>query len=195
MASATKNLCTESKRADQTVRGRQQLEQAQTMNEEETDTLENQLKEAKFMLAESERKYDDIARKLGRMETDLERSMERAETGENKIINLEEELKVVGNNLQQLEVSEEKANVREEGYQKNIHDLIQRLKTTETRAENAEMNIQRLNIRIDQVEDDLLSEKMKIKAVSDDLDGTFRDMANLQCCSMMHSPIGYFQIL
>ena len=179
MASATKNLCTESKRADETVRGRQQLEQAQTMNEEETDTLENQLKEAKFMLAESERKYDDIARKLGRMETDLERSNERAECGENKIISLEEELKVVGNNLQQLEVSEEKAYVREEGYQKNIHDLIQRLKTTETRAENAEMNIQRLNIRIDQVEDDLLAEKMKIKAVSDDLDGTFRDMADL----------------
>ena len=88
------------------------------MNEEETDTLENQLKEAKFMLAESERKYDDIARKLGRMETDLERSNERAECGENKIISLEEELKVVGNNLQQLEVSEEKAYVREEGYQK-----------------------------------------------------------------------------
>ena len=172
-------MCTESKRADETVRGRQKLEQAQTVNEEETDTLENQLKEAKFMLAESERKYEDIARKLGRMETDLDRSTERAECGENKIIALEEELKVVGNNLQQLEVSEEKANVREEGYQKNIHDLIQRLKTTETRAENSEMNIQRLNIRIDQVEDDLLAEKMKIKAVSDDLDGTFRDMANL----------------
>ena len=73
-------------------------------------------------------------------------------------------------------MSEEKANQREEGYQKNIHDLMERLKATETRAENAEMNIQRLNIRIDQVEDDLLAEKLKIKAISDDLDGTFRDM-------------------
>ncbi len=88
-------------------------------------------------------------------------------------------MKVVGNNLQQLEVSEEKANLREENYQKQIHDLMQRLKATETRAENAEMNIQRLNIRIDQVEDDLLAEKLKIKAVSDDLDGTFRDMSYL----------------
>merc|ERR1712223_234874 len=103
------------------------------------------------MLAESERKYDDIARKLGRMETDLERSMERAETGENKIINLEEELKVVGNNLQQLEVSEEKAMAREETYQKQIRDLMTRLKVAETQAENSEMNIQRLNIRIDQI--------------------------------------------
>ena len=46
------------------------------------------------MLAESERKYEDIARKLGRMESDLERSNERADVGENKIIELEEELKV-----------------------------------------------------------------------------------------------------
>jgi tropomyosin-1 len=176
LAKSVKGLCVESKRADDTVRSRQKLEQAQTINEEQIDTVEGQLKEAKFMLADSERKYEDIARKLGRIETDLVRSTERAETGENKIIDLEEELKVVGNNLQQLEVSEEKAYQREEGYQKQIHDLILRLKTTETRAENSEMNIQRLNIRIDQVEDDLLTEKLKIKAVSDDLDGTFRDM-------------------
>ena len=104
------------------------------------------------MLPESERKYEDIARKLGRMESDLERSNERAEAGECKIIELEDELKVVGNNLQSLEVSEEKANQREEAYQKQIHDLMQRLKLTETKAENSEMNIQRLNIRVDQVE-------------------------------------------
>ena len=57
-----------------------------------------------FLSLESERKYEDIARKLGRMESDLDRSNERAEAGENKIVELEEELKVVGNNLQQLEV-------------------------------------------------------------------------------------------
>ena len=38
------------------------------------------------------------------------------------------------------------------------------------------MNIQRLNIRIDQIEEDLLAEKMKIKRVSDDLDQTFTTM-------------------
>ena len=38
------------------------------------------------------------------------------------------------------------------------------------------MNIQRLNIRIDQVEDDLVNEKMKIKHVSDDLNKIFGNM-------------------
>ena len=176
LAKAVKDLCAESKRADDTVRSRQQLEQAQAVNEESIDSIEVQLKEAKFMLAESERKYEDIARKLGRMETDLDRANERAEMGENKIIELEEELKIVGNSLQELEVSEEKSTQREENYQNQIHLLMERLKSTETRAENAEMNIQRLNIRIDPVEDDLLAEKLKIKSISDDLDGTFRDM-------------------
>ena len=43
------------------------------------------------------------------------------------------------------------------------------------------MNIQRLNVRIDQVEEDLLSEKMKIKKVSDELNQVFDDMINMAC--------------
>ena len=41
------------------------------------------------------------------------------------------------------------------------------------------MNIQRLNARIDQTEEDLLSEKMKIKKISDELNQTFEDMLNM----------------
>ena len=104
------------------------------------------------------------------------RSDERCTNGENKIMELEEELKVVGQNLQQLEVSEEKAMQREEDYQRQIMDLMRRLKGAELREENGLMNIQRLNIRIDQTEEDLLSEKMKIKEISDILDQTFTDM-------------------
>jgi len=102
--------------------------------------------------------------------------MERASAEETKIRELEEELRVVGSNLQQLEVSEEKALQREETYQRQIYELLQRLKLAETQAENSEMNIQRLNIRIDQIEDELIHEKLKIKAVSDDVDGTFKQM-------------------
>ena len=96
--------------------------------------------------------------------------------GEKKIIDIEEELRVVGQNLQQLEVSEEKALQREENYQNQLHNLTESLKAAENREENAIMNIQRLNIRIDQIEEDLLAEKMKIKYVSDDLDQTFTTM-------------------
>ena len=176
LGQAIKDLCYQSRRADETVRKRIQGEQAQASMEESIDNVEGQLKEAKFLLAESERKYEDIARKLGTMEAELERANDRADSSETKLVDVEDELKLVGNNLQSLEVSAEKAMQREETYQKKIHDLVVKLKGTETRAENAEMNIQRLNIRIDQIEDDLLSEKLKIKHVSDDLDSTFKQM-------------------
>ena len=52
--------------------------------------------------------FVQVARKLAMVEADLERAEERAETGESKIVELEEELRVVGNNLKSLEVSEEK---------------------------------------------------------------------------------------
>ncbi len=51
-------------RADGAVKKRQQLENNNSYNEEQCDKLENQLKEDKFTLAESERKYDDIARSV-----------------------------------------------------------------------------------------------------------------------------------
>ena len=50
------------------------------------------------------------------------------------------------------------------------------MKMAETRAETSEMNIQRLNIRIDQIEDELIHEKMKIQGISDDVNGTFIQM-------------------
>ena len=33
--------------------------------------------------------------------------------------------------------------------------------------------------RIDQIEDDMIHEKLKIKAISDDLDGTFKSMTSI----------------
>merc|ERR1719400_2250580 len=83
------------------------------LTDEEVDEM---IREAKFLAEEADRKYDEVARKLAMVEADLERAEERAETGESKIVELEEELRVVGNNLKSLEVSEEKANQREESY-------------------------------------------------------------------------------
>ena len=66
-------------------------------------------------------------------------------SGETKIIELEEELRVVGNNLKSLEVSEEKANQREEHYKEQIKHLTAKLKQAEARAEFAERSVQKLN--------------------------------------------------
>ena len=131
------------------------------------------------MLEDSEMKYEDIFRKLRTLETELNLANERAGAVENKIIQLEEELRVVGQNLQTLEVAEEKSKDREDAYQKNMLDLRNRLQTAVQREENATMNIGRLNIKIDRNEESLLQEKMKIKKVSDDLAGVFDGMMSI----------------
>merc|ERR1712038_1591368 len=53
----------------------------------------------------------------------LEKAEERADVGETKILELEEELRVVANNLKSLEVAEEKANQREKTYKEQIKTL------------------------------------------------------------------------
>merc|ERR1719369_2084393 len=111
------------------------------------------------------------------VEADLERAEERAETGETKIVELEEELRVVGNNLKSLEVSEEKANQREESYKEQIKTLTTRMKRAEARAEFAERSVQKLQKEVDRLEDELVHEKEKYKSISDELDQTFSEMA------------------
>merc|ERR1712079_543039 len=166
LAKATLELAGACKRADAAVKKRIELENEVSSNEEAIDNLDKQLEESKFNLSASESKFDDISRKLATMESDAARAAERADSAEKKIADIEEELRVVGQNLQTLEVGEEKTIQREEKYQAEIMDLRIKLKASEYRGEQAEMNIQRLNVRIDQVEEDLLAEKMKIKKVS-----------------------------
>merc|ERR1719281_1784781 len=111
------------------------------------------------------------------VESDLDRAEERADTGESKIVELEEELRVVGNNLKSLEVSEEKANQREENYKEQIKTLTSKLKQAEARAEFAERSVQKLQKEVDRLEDELSTEKEKFKAISDELDQTFAEMS------------------
>merc|ERR1719318_471263 len=179
LCKATLELAGACQRADQSVRKRIELENGVSSNEETIDNLDKQLSEAKITLSDSESKYEDISRKMATLESDAARGNERAEGAEKKIMDIEEELKVVGQNLQILEVAEEKTIQREEKSQEEINELIYKLKRSEYRGEQALMHVQRLNVRIDQVEEDLLTEKYKIKKISDEVNQTFDNMLNM----------------
>ena len=178
LAKAVTDLASNSQRADVSVKRRHDLENGVSSNEEQIDSLEKQLKDAQFVNGESERKYEDISRKMATLDADAQRGNERADAAENKIMDIEEELKVVGQSLQLLEVAEEKSRLREEQLQTQILELRMKLKASEYRGENADMNIQRINVRIDQIEEDLMGEKLKIKKTSDELNSVFDDMIN-----------------
>ena len=98
--------------------------------------LEAQLKEARNGADESGHKYDEVSRKLADVEDDLERAEERASTGEAKICELEEELKVVFNSVKSLGVVKEKSLEKQEIYESTISSLT--VKLLEVRLETNE---------------------------------------------------------
>merc|ERR1712122_115891 len=128
LSKATLELAGACMRADQSVRKRIELENGVSSNEETIDNLDKQLADSKITLSDSENKFDDISRKLATLEADAQRGNERAEGAEKKITDIEEELRVVGANMQQLEIGEEKTIAREEGSQNEILELMYKLK-------------------------------------------------------------------
>merc|ERR1719361_2773452 len=106
----------------------------------------------------------------------LEMSAEKAVEREEKLKEIEEELQMVGENMKQLEMSAEKAVEREEKLKDKILSIQQKYKVAEGRFEYGEMNITKLNQRIDDIEDEIYREKLKIKKVADELGDTFDDM-------------------
>ena len=100
LAKSILELAISSQKADVIVKTKHSLENSVSSNEEQIDNLEKQLKDAQFVNGESERKYEDISRKMATIETDAVRGNERANAAEKKIMDIEEELKLVGQNLQ-----------------------------------------------------------------------------------------------
>merc|ERR1712107_703964 len=106
-----------------------------------------------------------------------EKAEERADVGETKILELEEELRVVVNNLKSLEVAEEKANQREKSYKEQIKALTAKLKQAEARAGFAEKSVQKLQKEVDRLDDELVAEQEKYKAIREELEMTFAEMS------------------
>ena len=67
---------------------------------------------------------------------------------------------------------------REEKLKDKILSIQSKYKLAEGRFEYGEMNITKLNHKIDEIEDEIYREKMKIKKCSDQLDETFDEMIN-----------------
>jgi len=176
LATTVHKLATMSKDADQIIKGCRHWESNTMNNEVEIETTDNNLREARKMASDNEMKFDNLARSLAMMEAELVRAGERVTIAEGKVTLINDELGAIGDNQKQLEVSEEKARKREEKYQEQIKQIQIRLKQAESRSEYAEMNISKLHLRIDDLEDEIIREKMKINAVSGQLDDTFTEM-------------------
>jgi len=169
-------LAMTSKAADNVLKAVKVVENTCLNNEVTIEELDKNLRATIKMASDNEQKLDELTRKLGVQEAELKRAVERAELAETKLKGIEEELETVGENMKQLEKSAEKALSREEKLVEKIISLQNKYKVTEAKFEYGEMNITKLNQRIDDVEDEIYREKLKIKKCSDELDDTFDDM-------------------
>merc|ERR1711874_517909 len=169
-------LALTSKSADNVLKAVKVVESTCMNNEVTIEELDKNLRATIKMAVDNEQKLDELSRKLGVQETELKRAVERAELAEKNPKGIEEELETVGDNMKQLEKSAEKALEREEKLVSKIHDLQSKYKITEAKFEYGEMNITKLNQRIDDIEDEIYREKLKIKKSSDEMADTFDDM-------------------
>merc|ERR1712106_1290958 len=169
-------LAVTSKTADNVLKAVKVVESTCMNNEVTIEELDKNLRATIKMAVDNEQKLDELCRKLGVQEAELKRGVERAELAEKNLKGIEEELETVGENMKQLEKSAEKALEREEKLVEKILSLQNKYKTTEARYEYGEMNITKLNQRIDDIEDEIYREKLKVKKCSDELDDTFYDM-------------------
>merc|ERR1719219_2934171 len=104
LAKATMDLAQESKRADKVVKVVNTLTSKAMNDEVEIENLSKQEREAKIILGDSQKKYEEMFRRLGVMEEELKRAEDRATTCQKKLENIDEELKMVGENMKQLEM-------------------------------------------------------------------------------------------
>jgi len=169
-------LAVTSKQADTTLKAVKVVESACMNNEVTLEELDKNLRATIKMAHDNEQKLDELSRKLGVQEAELKKGTERAELAENNLKGIEEELESVGDNMKKLETSAEKALEREEKLVEKILSLNNKFKATEARYEYGEMNITKLNQRIDDIEDEIYREKLKVKRCSDELNDTFDDM-------------------
>ncbi|KAA0183776.1 Tropomyosin [Fasciolopsis buskii] len=130
------------------VIGRKVLENRTIADEERINQLEEQLKESTFMAEDADRKYDEV----------------------NKITELEEELRIVGNNVKSLEISEQEAAQREEAYEENIRDLTERLKAATKQRKQYETRLADLTAKLAEAEDRAQESERLVNTLQADAD-------------------------
>merc|ERR1712168_1376510 len=155
--------------------------------EEESKKAEENLANTVTKLATTSKDADNILKKVKVFESkcmnnemaieeydkNLRQTTKMASDNEQKLDELSRKLGVQEDELKR---AIDRAELAEEKLKDKILSIQNKYKIAEGRFEYGEMNITKLNQRIDDIEDEIYREKLKIKKVADELGDTFDDM-------------------
>merc|ERR1712227_152934 len=177
MLAATNKLDKADCAVDDNDRLRKVMESKAAGDDARMKSLEEELREMQKRCEDADNKYDEIQKKVNHTEGELDKAETRAEIGEIKTMEMEEELRVVANNLKSLEVSEAKSNAREKADKQELARLTAMLKKAESRAEFAEKSVTKLQNEADKLDEALLQEQDKLKEMVEEVESTFVELS------------------
>ncbi|CAI9721610.1 Hypothetical predicted protein [Octopus vulgaris] len=177
LSTAQTKLDEASKAADESERAKKALENRGAHDYDRICCLEDMAREYTQTVNDAEQKYAETVRRLKVVEHELGIAEETSLHNKRRAKQLEEEMTLINRNLKTLQIKEVEASQREDSYEETIRDLTHRLKEAENRAAEAERTVSKLQKEVDRLEDELLAEKERYKAISDELDQTFAELA------------------
>jgi chromosome segregation ATPase len=177
LAIESKKLEDAAKLADEVEKKRKVLENQSMLSDERIDSLDSDIISATAIAIDSSRKMEEAGRKLAMTQVDLERTLVRCDECEVEIQELEDDLKIVGQNMKTLELSETDALSRQEKYEETIRTLSCNLKMTEIQAAHAEREAAKMQKELDNVVEELEEWKDKYQEICTELEQTFNEMS------------------
>ncbi|XP_017710368.1 PREDICTED: tropomyosin alpha-3 chain-like [Rhinopithecus bieti] len=125
------------KAVDESDRGIQIIENPALKDDKKTELQEIQLKKAKHIVEEADRKPEEVTHKLVIIEGDMEGTEEQAELAESCCQEMDDQIRLMDQNLTCLSAAEEKYSQKEDKCEEEVMILTDNLKEAETRAEFA----------------------------------------------------------
>jgi len=170
LSSATQKLEETVKVADESERGRRALDHRRNMDEERIAALEQMLKETSDATIESDKKFDELSRKLLLTEADLERSESKTEAADQKAKQIQGDMHALTSKLKSFQSTIEKFGDREEKYEKTIEDLKARIKNAVNHANNSDEMVVKLQREAEHLKDELNQTRVQYQTLRKELD-------------------------